>query len=172
MNDTPRIYVACLSSYNAGFLHGVWIDCDSDTSEILDQVRAMLAASPMPDAEEWAIHDYEGFHGISIHEYESFDRIVELAEKIEEHGEAVAAFIERYGWDEIDEFEEKYRGCYKHATDFAYEQMKDSGLLKTIVDAGLNEFYIDFERMGHDLTISDYTGIKRGYHEFYVFDNH
>ena len=28
VNSAPKIYVACLSSYNAGQLHGVWIDCD------------------------------------------------------------------------------------------------------------------------------------------------
>jgi antirestriction protein len=31
----------------------------------------MLAASPIPDAEEYAIHDYEGFEGARISEYTS-----------------------------------------------------------------------------------------------------
>ena len=53
--DRPRIYVACLAAYNNGRLHGAWIDATTP-DEIRTEVRAMLAASPEPDAEEWAIH--------------------------------------------------------------------------------------------------------------------
>ena len=53
--DAPRIYVACLAAYNNGCLHGRWIDATTP-DEIMDEVRAMLAASPLPGAEEWAIH--------------------------------------------------------------------------------------------------------------------
>lgn len=53
--DRPRIYVACLAAYNNGRLHGCWIDT-TDPHEVWQQVREMLAASPEPDAEEWAIH--------------------------------------------------------------------------------------------------------------------
>lgn len=53
--DSPRIYVACLAAYNSGCLHGRWIDATTP-DEIWEQVRAMLADSPVPDAEEWAIH--------------------------------------------------------------------------------------------------------------------
>ncbi|MEO0467721.1 MAG: antirestriction protein ArdA, partial [Pseudomonadota bacterium] len=53
--DAPRIYVACLAAYNNGRLHGRWIDA-TDPHEVWQQVSAMLAASPEPDAEEWAIH--------------------------------------------------------------------------------------------------------------------
>ena len=52
------IYVACLSSYNAGHLHGVWIDID-DIDEMRSQIGDMLKASPVAGAEEWAIHDSE-----------------------------------------------------------------------------------------------------------------
>ena len=30
---TPKIYVACLASYNAGILHGRWIDADQDADD-------------------------------------------------------------------------------------------------------------------------------------------
>ena len=92
-----RIYVASLSDYNAGRLHGRWINADQDADEIFAEVKTMLAASPEPFAEEWAIHDYEGFHGIKIHEWESFETVSELAEAIEEHGQAFAAF---YGYQD------------------------------------------------------------------------
>ena len=51
----PRIYVACLAAYNAGHLHGRWIEATTP-DEVMVEVRAMLADSPLPEAEEWAIH--------------------------------------------------------------------------------------------------------------------
>ena len=59
--DTSQIYVACLASYNNGCLSGKWIT-PADTEEKLQaQIDAILKASPEPDAEEWAIHDYDNF---------------------------------------------------------------------------------------------------------------
>ena len=92
--DRPRIYVACLAAYNNGRLHGCWIDT-TDPHEVWQQVREMLAASPEPDAEEWAIHDYEGFDGCQISEWASFDAVCELADFIEEHGALGAKLFPR-----------------------------------------------------------------------------
>ncbi|MDT9165744.1 antirestriction protein ArdA, partial [Escherichia coli] len=61
--NPPRIYVACLAAYNNGILHGAWIDAAREPWAIYDDIRRMLRASPITDAEEWAIHDYEGFEG-------------------------------------------------------------------------------------------------------------
>ncbi|MFX9180936.1 antirestriction protein ArdA, partial [Acinetobacter baumannii] len=83
--ETPRIYVACLAAYNNGILHGAWLDVTEDACAIWDGIAAMLAKSPVPDAEEWAIHDYEGFAGIRISEYEGIERIAELAGFLAEH---------------------------------------------------------------------------------------
>lgn len=52
----PRIYVACLAAYNNGRLHGAWIDAAQGEDHVWACVRKMLAASPDPHAEEWAIH--------------------------------------------------------------------------------------------------------------------
>lgn len=54
--DDCRIYVACLAAYNNDILHGRWIDAASGEAHIWGETRAMLAASPIPNAEEWAIH--------------------------------------------------------------------------------------------------------------------
>jgi len=53
---TPRIYVASLADYNAGRLHGRWIDADRPAEAIREQIAQMLAESKAPVAEEWAIH--------------------------------------------------------------------------------------------------------------------
>ncbi len=61
-----KIYVACLAAYNNGILHGRWIDATLGEDHIWEGIKAMLAASPTPGAEEHAIHDYEGFEGASL----------------------------------------------------------------------------------------------------------
>src|SRR5713226_1168914 len=73
--DHPRIYVASLSDYNAGRLHGAWIDVDQDDEQIWEELNAMLARSPEPMAEEFAIHDYDGFGPLQLGEYERIDEV-------------------------------------------------------------------------------------------------
>ena len=98
LQDRPRIYVACLAAYNNGRLHGRWIDATTP-DEIWREVSAMLRASPEPHAEEWAIHDYEGFEGATLSEYASFDTVCELAEFIGEHGQLGARIYQHYDND-------------------------------------------------------------------------
>jgi len=45
----PRIYVACLASYNNGVLHGAWIDAVQDADALQAEVATMLRASPYPN---------------------------------------------------------------------------------------------------------------------------
>lgn len=71
----PKIYVACLAAYNNGILHGEWIDANQEADAIRDDIAAMLKASPITDAEEWAIHDYEDFEGVRIEEYSGIDEV-------------------------------------------------------------------------------------------------
>src|SRR4051812_16093400 len=101
---TPQIYVACLSAYTAGRLHGEWIDADTDAEQIHADILAMLARSPEPDAEEWAIHDTDGFDGVKIGEYEPLDRVAAIAELLlQQPGAVVAAFLEEWGDRGADE---------------------------------------------------------------------
>ena len=95
--DPIRIYVACLASYNNGTLYGVWIDATQGIDGIWKDVSQMLLNSPAEYAEEWAIHDYEGFEGIHLSEYASFETVAEYAEFIEEHGKLGGKLIEYYG---------------------------------------------------------------------------
>ena len=75
MSAEIRIYVADLAAYNAGVLHGVWINATDPVRSIHEQIHAMLAESPQPDAEDFAIHDFEGFEGYAVGEYEAIDKI-------------------------------------------------------------------------------------------------
>ena len=51
-SDTFRIYVASLSDYNAGILHGTWIDFAqlTDLDDLRAAIAAMLATSPTAKA--------------------------------------------------------------------------------------------------------------------------
>ena len=105
----PRIYVASLSDYNAGTLHGVWIDLIySDIDDVNRQIEAMLAESPEAmatgiPAEEWAIHDYEGFGPLMVSEFSDLEGLIETAHVLaEDMGEAAALFADNYHMDADD----------------------------------------------------------------------
>lgn len=93
MSEEISIYVADLAAYNAGHLHGVWIDATLELDEIQAQISAMLAASPVEGAEEYAIHDFEGFDGYRLDEYESLESAHETARFIEEYPEFGGALL-------------------------------------------------------------------------------
>ncbi|MGE0596221.1 MAG: antirestriction protein ArdA [Hyphomonadaceae bacterium] len=149
--DAPRIYVACLAAYNNGILHGEWIAA-SDPDQIREEVRDMLAASPIPDAEEWAIHDHEGFEGVSLSEYASFETVCALAEFLSEHGKLGAKVYEHFGsdLDAANAAFEDYAGEYKTAADFAEEITRESG---TPIPDSL-EHYIDWEALARDMEMN------------------
>lgn len=172
-DQTPRIYVACLSAYNNGKLHGAWIDCDQDAEAIWDEINVMLKNSPEPDAEEWAIHDSENWQGIEIGEYERIERVAELAELLEEHGKAFAAYYQDYGdYATEEDFSDRYLGQYESEEDFVYEQWKDIGRLNQLENLGINECWIDWEAIARDWFIDSYHSVDVGYKQVYVFSRH
>ncbi|MDF2691058.1 MAG: hypothetical protein K0S29_913 [Gammaproteobacteria bacterium] len=121
-NLEPKIYVACLAAYNDGYLHGAWIDASQDIENIYTELKAMLASSPAPDAEEWAIHDYEDFGDIKIEEYTSIKTVKALTDFITAHGELGTAAYGHYG--SIEALENYYYGEHESEIDFA-EQLFD-----------------------------------------------
>jgi antirestriction protein len=152
----PRIYVASLADYNEGRLHGAWIDAAQTTSEIMDAVRAMLRDSPSPSAEEWAIHDYEGFGPLTIHEYEDFETVARVAAGIVEHGEAFAAYAEFIDCDAdlLDGFEDAYMGEHESGAELAEELLEGSRIEEIVnqLPASLRGYVsVDFEAYFDDL---------------------
>jgi len=108
----------------------------------------MLFASPIDEAEEWAIHDYEGFEGAEVGEYYSFANVVELADYIRERGELGAQVLNYYGGNIEDakaRFEE-YAGEYDSLEAYAEELTEQSG--ETIPERLAP--YIDYKAMAHD----------------------
>jgi antirestriction protein len=123
---SPSIYVASLSDYNNGVLHGAWIDAARDPDEIQADINAMLESSRQPDAEEFATHDYEQFGRWRVHEYDSIELVARIANGIAEHGYAYSAWADlNEGEPErFDDFAEAYLGHYDSLQDYV-EQMAD-----------------------------------------------
>jgi antirestriction protein len=168
MCEEIRIYVACLAAYNNGKLHGVWIDALEDLDDIQDKINAMLKSSPEEDAEEYAIHDYEGFGGYGLSEYEGIRTVHEIACFIDDYPAIGGELLNNFGGDLDDAkkaAEENYSGCYKALSDYAEE------LTDNTADVPENlAYYIDYERMGRDMEMSgDIYTIETAHDEVHVF---
>jgi len=165
MNDTPRVYAACLASYNNGILHGEWLDA-TDADELREGIAEMLAGSPTTDAEEWAFHDSEYWGDYSVSEHDDIDELTEIGRCIEEHGEAFAAYVENIGGD-ADEagFEEAYCGEWDSETDYAENYMDDCYDVPDYLAS-----YIDYDAITRDLFCGDYYSVDGGA-GVYVFRN-
>jgi antirestriction protein len=164
----PRIYVACLAAYNSGYLHGAWIDAAQEPWSIYDDVKAMLAASPIAGAEEWAIHDYDGFSGVRIEEYAGFERVSALASFIAEHGEIGAALLDYYSGD-LEEAKEaiidRYMGEHSSLADYVQELTEET----TPIPQPLR-YYIDYQAMARDAELNgELFGISTAHDVVHVF---
>lgn len=170
MSNEIRIYVACLAAYNSGYLHGAWIDATGEVDNIQEQINTMLESSPVEDAEEYAIHDFEGYGSYRLSEYEGIERAQEIACFIEEHGELGAELLGYYSdiEDARKAIEESYCGCHTSVADYAQELTEDTGNIPSHL-----EMYIDYERMGRDMELGgDIFTIETGYQEVHIFWSH
>lgn len=160
--NKPRIYVASLSDYNAGKLLGRWIDADQDAAAIHAEIQAMLAESREYPAEEWAIHDYEGFGEWNPRECESIDMVATVATLIAKHGLVFGSVLNYFG--DLEEantaMDEQYRGDWEavvdyveHFIDSVYDQ--ESKALPDLIRYQIDHDGItrDFECGGEVVTI-------------------
>lgn len=164
-----QIYVACLAAYNNGILHGAWIDANQSEHDIWEAIKDVLASSPVPDAEEHAIHDYEGFYRVRIEEYDSISHIADIAAFITEHGELGAELISYYGDLESAKttMTDCYAGQYESLEEFAQSMTEDT----TEIPENLS-FYIDYKKMARDLEINDVVAIEIAFDTIHVFWQH
>jgi len=170
MTNEIRIYVADLAAYNSGHLHGVWIDATLDTDDMQDQINAMLAASPVEDAEEYAIHDHEGFDGYDLGEYAGIETAHAVALFLKEYPDFGGALLNHFG--DIEDAKraaaENYCGCHQSLADYAQELTEDT---TEIPDSLRN--YIDYEAMGRDMEMSgDIFTVETGYQKVHIFWSH
>lgn len=158
----PSVYVACLSSYNNGILYGTWIDAAQPLEDILKQIQQLLAKSPMPGSEEFAIHSYESFGTLCIEEYESLQQVHEKALFIVGHRELGAELMAYYGGkleDAKRALEDNYMGEYESELDYAIH-LFDECYLSDIPEN--LQYYIDYDKFQKDIFVNDYFSIQVG----------
>jgi antirestriction protein len=173
----PRIYVASLSDYNAGRLHGTWLNAAVDVDELAAGVQTMLATSPAAGAEEWAVHDYEGFGPIHLGEYEDLATISQLAQGITEHGPAFAhwaALIDTTEPDALVGFDDAYLGHYESIEAYAEELLDDldyPDLIERAIPEHLQPYvHLDVEGFARDLELSGDVTTSEGDGGVYLYD--
>lgn len=175
--DGPRIYVASLSDYNDGRLHGAWIEADVAPEEIERSIHEMLARSPSVGAEEFAIHDLEGFGPWRPGEYESIATVAVMARGIAEHGNAFghwAAILDDVGPDDLAAFEDAYLGHWPTVEAYAEELVQEIGLFNEddVPDSVAGYLHFDYEGFARDLELSGDITTSEGDGGVYVFQGH
>jgi len=173
---SPRIYAASLSDYNAGRLHGRWIDADQPAGTIREQIAEMLAHSREPIAEEWAIHDYENFGDLGLSEYEDLDYVAQVAQSMVDYGPVFAGLVSYLGGTSaVDEavrhMENGYQGAFDSLADYAQETIEECW-----ADAlrGLPPFityHIDYAGIGRDLELGGDIFTVECEGKLHVFDS-
>lgn len=159
------VYFACLSSYNSGTLHGCWVDLSpmgaTTAEEINDCIAAMLANSPEPGAEEWAMHDSNGIpFYLSRNEWPDLATLAEFAETLsdlsaDEEIPYVMLCNDRHAVVSVDSFREAFCGVYDSPEDYAEELAADMGIELSGFGWPLN--HIDWAAAWHDLDCDGYS---------------
>lgn len=156
---TPKIYVACLESYNNGIWHGVWIDATQEVELIYKKIFEMLDDGPFPEIQEWEIHDSE-YMGNALPQYASVEDAHELALFMVAHreDEALCEAVLEYACDLAQAkylIEECYQGEYDSEEDFARQFFQDCYDIPDYLT-----FYIDYEAIARDLFVCDYISFR------------
>lgn len=213
-HTAPRIYAACLASYNAGRLFGRWIDCEGKSGDELGQeIARMLKGSPCPNvqrvectscehiqcyvpndtcaecggalsepfasAEEWAIHDHEGFAGLIKSEWPDLEDVAAIAEGL--HGNDRCGFL----WlvadrgmkpsEALDQAESvclyQADGVHDLASDYAQELA--SGTIENFEERASQWPFscIDWEQAGRELVIGGDVELAEFYGERMLITN-
>jgi antirestriction protein len=173
----PQIYLASLADYNAGRLHGAWVDAAQDADELAAAATRMLAGSRVFGAEEYAIHDFEGFGPLRFSEYESLETVSAVAQGIAEHGPAFAhwaALIDERTPEALGSFDEVYRGHFTSLADYVECLLDDLGLTREL-EQNLPDFlrpyvHVDIDALARDMEISQDVQTSEGDGGVYVFE--
>lgn len=163
--EDPKVWIGALAAYNAGFLHGSWVQMNRDLDGVYRDRDEILRSSPEPAEEEWYIGDHENYEPLRIGEYESLEVLHAIAEGIDEHGEPFTYYLDLFGgWDtdtpdEIRErahkFDDYYCGHYDSLEDFVYQEIEDVG-----IESAVNAFKEDHDFYGQYVKF-DYDAYMR-----------
>jgi antirestriction protein len=164
----PRIYVACVAAYNSGSLHGAWIDVGDDLDAVYEATYAMLVTSPVRGAEEYAIHDYEGFGGVELSEMIGIKQVVEIATFLRERGTLGALVLNHLDGDldaAAEALDDGYRGVFPRLADY-FQALTE----ETVTIPEALRLYIDYDAMARDAVLGgEIFTLETAYDEVHVF---
>jgi len=167
----PKVWIGCLAAYNSGRLHGEWVDIPEDAEDLKEEIKRVLSKSPEPFADEWAFMDYSNVPS-DFGENPDLEKLCDYARLYEEHGEAITAFIEIFGIDDL--FEDKFDDCFRGTWD-SWDSFSDEEADQMLeqYSGKENSFltqYFDYEKWSRDLSY-DYNSWDIG-GNCYVFSNY
>lgn len=156
-----KIAITNLGKYNEGSLIFKWLELpctDEELAEALEEIGINERY------EEYFISDYESdFDGLKIDEYDNLQELNTLAERAEAvDAELLAAILEAETSDLSAALEIAESGDVQF-----YESMTLEELAEEFVEEGLFSTetllrYIDFEKLGRDLSFDGYTETDAG----------
>lgn len=158
-SGNPSIFCGTYGKYSSEKgICGLWIDLSTfnDYDDFVTFCQAIHADEAEP---ELMFQDFEGFpreyYNESGFDEDDFNAIREYSELCEKYSpEAVDAFIDWGGCEELEHFEDCFVGEYDSEEDFAREIVDDCyDLEKTL---GNLAYYFDYEAYARDLFMCDY----------------
>lgn len=158
-----KFYAADLAAYNNGQLHGVWIEATSDVEDMQEKVGAMLAASPVGDAEEWLVHDYDDELKAISHLGETSDLqeiadIMEAVEDIEnDYDDAILHILVAWVQEQTNPtnwkstLDDAFAGEWNDPEDYAADLCENSGYIEKMPESLRG--YVDYKAMARDMAL-------------------
>jgi antirestriction protein len=176
-DDTPKIYVADLKSYNEGRLVGEWVDLtDYDSGEeVSDKIASLMKEYSKKyhngEETEHSIHDYENFDSSLYSEYmgeADYDIIIDTHKISEEKGipaEVLQSIANDFSPDNLEEFvDDRYIGQYDGDYELGENYVDNVGGIEGVSNP---EYYFDYEALGRDLSINNYNEYDGHYFQNY-----
>lgn len=163
----PMVWIACLAAYNDGQLHGEWVDAAVEEDELAAAAQRILASSPIPGAEEYAIFDTDQFGAFNVGEYDRLETVARVARGIKEHGHAFGVWAQLHDADPdmLAGFEDAFIGEYDSREDWAREMLDDLNLdgflrMGAIPEAIRPYLHVDYEGWARDVELGGEVHIE------------
>ena len=148
------IYVGTYKKYNDGDLTGKWFKL-SDYSSKEDFLEDCNDFHDDEDDPELMFQDYEDIPESMVGESFVSERIWEIIDEVPEHEtEAYFAFVDHFGIDSYQSFQDAFHGEWDNEKEFA-QHIFDELYAYNIPDH--LEFYFDMELFARDLFTGDYV---------------
>lgn len=148
-----RVYIACLAAYNSGVMHGEWVEVTGDVDALKEEIARILKESPEEDAEEWAVHDHEGFGSYNVTEWPDLEALCDHVAAYEESShdsdliDGVIADRNCTAREAIAIIDTDYQGEYDDLECWAEQFLQDTGSVNLSRDLS---YYFDYEKYGRD----------------------